>query len=361
MQDLQVTRADLRAAIPKHCFEPDAARSLLSLAKDYALLAILYLALFYSPHWAISAGLIFGIGTILWATFGLGHDAGHGAFAKSHAVNTIVGIVTHSIILVPFRPWQRSHFLHHKHAGHLKKEEVFRAVKPHQYNWVQKAIFRTPLFLLFGWPLYLLGFRNLKQMHPTKFSHFTLSSDLFSKTIAPSYVASLVGVAVCASVYLSILAVFGFDAFFKFILAPYLCFAAWLTFVTYMQHVSPEVPVYDAEEWTGLKGALAAVDRNYFPFNQLTHRIGECHIVHHLFADIPHYHAKEATEAIKPLLGAHYLSSPRSVIADFYRTLVQCHFVERTEAGDWRYKSAHRSAPNYSRTSKARREAILAD
>ncbi|MEM9668985.1 MAG: fatty acid desaturase [Pseudomonadota bacterium] len=354
MQDLAVTRADLRAAIPAHCFEPDAQRSLLALVKDYALIAVLYVGLFHSPHWSISAGLIFLIGTLLWATFVVGHEAGHGSFSKSYKLNTVIGLITHSIILVPYRSWQRSHFLHHKHTGHLKKEEVFRAVKPHQDDILHKAIFRTPLFLLFGWPLYLLGFRNQKEMHPIKFSHFTTSSDLFSKRIAPSYIASLIGVAFFAGLYLWVWASFGFAIFFKFILAPYLCFAAWLTFVTYMQHVSPEVPVYDAEEWTGLKGALATVDRNYFPFNQLTHRIGDCHVIHHIFANIPHYHAKEATEAIKPLLGEHYLYSRRSVIADFYRTLIQCHFVEREETGEWRYRSANPAAPNYSDTAKAR-------
>ncbi|MEM6410996.1 MAG: fatty acid desaturase [Pseudomonadota bacterium] len=354
MQDLTVTRADLRAAIPAHCFKPNTRRSLQSIGRDYLLIGLLYAGLFYSTHWLVSAGLIFLIGTLLWATFVIGHEAGHGSFSTNYKLNTVVGLITHSIILVPYRPWQRSHFLHHKHTGHLKKEEVFRAVKPHQDNVVHKAIFRTPLFLLFGWPLYLLGFRNQKEMHPIKFSHFTTVSDLFSRGVAPSYWASLVGVALFGGLYFGVWATFGFAVFFKFILAPYLCFAAWLTFVTYMQHVSPEVPVYDAEEWTGLKGALATVDRNYFPFNQLTHRIGDCHVIHHLFANIPHYHAKEATQAIKPLLGEHYLSSPRSVIADFYRTLIQCHFVEREETGEWRYRSANKAAPNYSEASSAR-------
>lgn len=356
MNDLKVTRADLKAAIPQHCFDPSVTRSLLSLAKDYLLIAALYVGLYYSPHWLVSAGLIFLIGTLLWATFGIGHDAGHGSFSKSHMLNTVVGLVTHSIILVPYRAWQRSHFRHHKHTGHLKKEEVFRAVKPHQDNLLHKVIFRTPLFLVFGWPLYLLGFRNPKEIHPIKHSHFTTSSDLFSKQIAGSYWASLIGVGICLSLYVGVWIAFGFGIFFKFVLAPYLCFAAWLTFVTYMQHVSPEVPVYDAEDWTGLKGALATVDRNYFPFNQLTHRIGDCHVVHHVFATIPHYHVKEATDAIRPLLGEHYLYSRRSVITDFYRTLLQCHFVERVETGEWRYRSANPAAPNYSNASKTRQK-----
>lgn len=351
-----LTRADLRAAIPDHCFQRSAGRSLAYLVFDYGLIALLYGALFVAPHWTLNIPIIFLIGTLLWATFVLGHEAGHGSFSKSTPLNTAVGLVTHSLILVPYRPWQRSHALHHAHTGHLKKEEVFRAVKRHQDTLVHKLIFRTPLFLLFGWPMYLLGFRNPRDFHPVKASHFTTVSDLFARPIAVSYWASLGLLAAVLAAYAWVWIAFGFATFATYILGPYLVFAAWLTFVTYMQHVSPEVPVYDGGDWTGLKGALATVDRDYFPFNWLTHRIGDQHVVHHLFPMIPHYHAVEATKAIKPLLGAQYLSSPRSVFVDFYRTLLQCHFVEPGPSGAWTYRSANPSAPNYSATaaSKAR-------
>lgn len=343
------TRADLKAAIPDHCFTPSASRSLAYLGFDYAMIVGLYIVLSISPHWTVSALAIFLIGTLFWGTFVIGHEAGHGSFSRNTVLNTCVGLVSHAIILVPYRSWQRSHALHHKHTGHLKREEVFRAVKPHQDVLAHKLIFRSPLFLLFGWPLYLLGLRNARQMHPVRNSHFTLASDLYSKPVRASYIASLVLVTAFAVAYAAIWYVFGFGAFAAYVLGPYLVFAVWLTFVTYMQHVSPEVPVYDDTEWTGLHGALATVDRNYFPFNWLTHRIGDCHVVHHLFPTIPHYHAKEATDSIKPLLGAHYLSSQRWVIVAFWRTLVQCHFVEQTPDGPWRYRSAWRFAQNCGR------------
>lgn len=49
-----------------------------------------------------------------------------------------------------------------------------------------------------------------------------------------------------------------------------------------------------------MKGALTTIDRPYGPvFDFLHHHIGSTHVAHHLNHTIPHYHAKEATEALK--------------------------------------------------------------
>ena len=107
-----------------------------------------------------------------------------------------------------------------------------------------------------------------------------------------------------------------------------------------MQHVAPEVPVYDEGDWTRLKGSLATVDRDYGPFNWLTHNIGNLHVIHHIFPTIPHYHLQEATDAVRPLLGEAYIKSDRFVLFDFVRTLIGCHYVEPGEGREV-YKSAY--------------------
>ena len=144
---------------------------------------------------------------------------------------------------------------------------------------------------------------------------------------------------------------FGWMFALAYIVAPYFVYAMWLTFVTYMQHVSPEVPVYDRKDWTSLKGALATVDRNYGPFNWLTHNIGNLHVIHHIFPTIPHYYAKEATEAVKPVLGDWYMKSDRFVLGDFMRTLIGCHYVEHGD-GQEVWKSAYGWAANHGANGK---------
>lgn len=340
------TRADLKAAIPDHCFRPSTARSMAYLLFDIAMIALGYWALSQVSAWYLKVPLIFFIGTMLWAVFVIGHEAGHGAFSRSRKVNTVIGILTHAPLLVPYRGWQRSHAMHHMKTGHLQEEEVFRACRAEQDWFSRKVLFRSGLFLLIGWPMYKLGYRNITTYDPIHGSHFLPVSDLYAPHVKWSWAASVIGVLLFLGLYVALGVTFGWMFALTYIIAPYFVYAMWLTFVTYMQHVAPEVPVYDREDWTSLKGALATVDRNYGPFNWLTHNIGNLHAIHHIFPTIPHYHAHEATEAVKPILGDWYMKSDRFVLTDFVRTLIGCHYVEPDE-GKEVWKSAYGWAANH--------------
>ena len=64
----------------------------------------------------------------------------------------------------------------------------------------------------------------------------------------------------------------------------------------------------------------------------LHHRIGSTHAAHHLCSRIPHYHAVEATEAIKNAFPAHYLYDPTNVWRALWRVATQCYEVRSVEA-----------------------------
>jgi len=338
--ELPFTIKDLHAAIPERCFQPDTGRAFAYLFFDLALIAALYTALTFTSAWYIEWPILFMIGTLLWSLFVIGHDAGHGSFSKNRTLNTIVGILVHGAILVPYRGWQRSHALHHMKTGHLHEEEVFRPARKGQDTFFRKLIFRSGIFVLIGWPMYKIGIRNLTTYKPITGSHYLPQSDLYTTSVRVSWYFGLLSLAAFLAVYIGLGVVFGWGFFAKYFLAPYLIYGAWLTFVTYMQHVSPEVPVYDAKDWTRLKGALAAVDRNYGPFNWLTHNIGNLHVIHHMFPTIPHYRLQEATDAIKPILGNHYRQTDRFVISDFISSQLRCHHVVPDD-GFEKYESAY--------------------
>lgn len=344
--DLPFEQATLKRAIPKHCFEPSTLRSLVYLVFDVAVIAACYIALSFTQQWYYELPLIVLIGTMCWSLFVIGHEAGHGAFSKSRTINTLVGILTHAPLLVPYRGWQRSHATHHMKTGHLQEEEVFRACRAEQDWLTRKILFRSGIFLVIGWPMYLLGFRNITTYDPVHGSHFLPVSDLYTKHVRISWLLSIAAVAGFLAIYIALGAVFGWGFALKYIVAPYFIYAMWLTFVTYMQHVAPEVPVYDTGDWSYLKGALATVDRNYGPFNWLTHHIGDQHVIHHIFPTIPHYRAEEAMAAIEPILGPLRLRSDRFVLVDFVRTLIGCHYVVPAD-GQEVWKSAYRFAKNY--------------
>lgn len=95
---------------------------------------------------------------------------------------------------------------------------------------------------------------------------------------------------------------------------PYFVINAWLVLITWLQHTDPTIPHLGEDEWEWLRGATLTIDRNYpWLIDQLHHRIGTTHVCHHIFHEIPHYHAAEATEAIKKILGKHYRCDSKTI------------------------------------------------
>jgi len=74
------------------------------------------------------------------------------------------------------------------------------------------------------------------------------------------------------------------------------CCALWnvgrLVTITFLQHTHPNLPHYEDEEWDWIRGALATVDRSYGFLDILFHHIADTHVAHHLFSQMPHYHAQ---------------------------------------------------------------------
>lgn len=115
--------ADIRAAIPAHCFERSAALSLLHTFKDIAMAAaIFYAATFIGSHvpdvlkpvaWL---AYWYAQGCVLTGLWVVAHECGHQAFSASAALNNTVGWILHSFLLVPYHSWRISHGNHHKYV-----------------------------------------------------------------------------------------------------------------------------------------------------------------------------------------------------------------------------------------------------
>ncbi|OMO49735.1 Fatty acid desaturase, type 1 [Corchorus olitorius] len=66
-------------------------------------------------------------GTMFWAIFVLGHDCGHGSFSNNPILNSVVGHILHSSILLPYHGWRISHRTHHqKHGNETRMSHGFR-------------------------------------------------------------------------------------------------------------------------------------------------------------------------------------------------------------------------------------------
>ncbi|GFH20128.1 FA_desaturase domain-containing protein, partial [Haematococcus lacustris] len=121
-----------------------------------------------------------------------------------------------------------------------------------------------------------------------------------------------------------------------------------LVMITFLQHTHPSLPHYDDKEWDWLRGALATVDRSYgvldHVFHQsygvldhVFHHIADTHVCHHLFSYMPHYHAQEATEAMKKVLGPYYAQDKRNVFQALWQDLAACPFVTVDAPGEATY------------------------
>jgi omega-6 fatty acid desaturase (delta-12 desaturase) len=65
------------------------------------------------------------------------------------------------------------------------------------------------------------------------------------------------------------------------------------------------------------------------------HGIVETHVLHHYVSTIPFYHADEASEAIKNVMGKHYRSDTEGgaigFVKSMFTTMRKCNWVEPTE------------------------------
>eukprot|EP00889_Picochlorum_renovo_P003261 jgi/Picre1/30291/NNA_005655.t1 len=191
------TIGQLRKAIPAHCFERSLVRSLLYLLVDLSMIAMLYVGstyidsvedsrVRYGVLWPLYWFFQGAVGTGVWV---LSHECGHQAFSKYQWVNDGVGLVFHSLLLVPYYSWKHSHRRHHSNTGSVDKDEVFvpkvRDRVTEDFEWEQFGPYRLVKLmgsLLLGWPMYLL-FNVKSRPYPghTWVNHFDPWSPIFSK------------------------------------------------------------------------------------------------------------------------------------------------------------------------------------
>ena len=351
------TKAEVLAAIPAECFERDLLKSSLYLFISLAIticvgiLAYAFIPLTWSwlPVWICYAIVAGTAGTGCWV---VAHECGHRAFAKQNWLQDVIGYCLHSILLVPYFSWQRSHSLHHARTNHLDIGETHvprRDTTPSGVArmWWQKtigdeafAIILITANSLIGWPLYLLTGATGGPARGTT-NHFwpawPFSTALFPggwtrkvwlSDIGVLLTLCLLGWWTYCSGFLPVLALY---------IGPYLVVNFWLVLYTWLQHTDVDLPHFDDEDWTWVKGAFMTVDRPYGSvLNFLHHHIGSTHVAHHIDARIPHYNAVKATSALRESFPELYRFDPTPIPKALWRVATRCHVVSKCDEG-WTY------------------------
>ncbi|KAK4247587.1 delta-12 acyl-CoA desaturase [Corynascus novoguineensis] len=374
------TIKDIRDAIPKHCYERSAVRSLGYVARDMVYLATTFYVWnkYVTPEYVPSQPLrvaLWGVYTFLQGLFGTGlwvlaHECGHGAFSPSQKLNNFVGWVLHSALLVPYFSWQLSHSKHHKATGNMERDMVFvPRTREQQATRIGRLVHElselteeTPIYTfihllgqqLIGWWNYLLtnvtGHNNHERQREGRgkgkrngwgggVNHFDPRSPLYEERDVPYILLSDLGLIITISALVYLGKTFGWSNMFVWYFLPYIWVNHWLVAITYLQHTDPSLPHYTETEWNFVRGAAATIDREFgFIGRHLLHGIIETHVLHHYVSTIPFYNADEATEAIKPVMGQHYRADTREgpigFIKAMWKSARMCQWVEPTEGAE---------------------------
>ena len=211
-----------------------------------------------------------------------------------------------------------------------------REEEDYDFNWTQMAPVRIAqliVTLTMGWPLYL-AFNVSGRPYDTFANHYLPYSPIYSKRERIEIVASDIGI-VAMTAFLGFLGhSFGWLWLVRSYVIPYLIVNFWLVMITLLQHTHPDLPHYHTTEWDWLRGALATCDRSYGFLDVVFHHITDTHVAHHLFSQMPHYHASEATKAIKPILGPYYKYDGRNVFKALWSDWNTCSYVAPDVKGE---------------------------
>lgn len=341
------TLGEVKKAIPPHCFNRSLIRSFSYVIVDLTIASILvYIATNYFPtlphNLSFLAWAVYWViqGCILTGVWVIAHECGHHAFSNYQWVDDLVGLVLHSCLLVPYFSWKYSHRRHHSNTGSLERDEVFVPKKKSQIGWYFKYLdnplgrFLTlTITLTLGWPLYL-AFNVSGRPYDRFASHYDPYGPIYSdRERLQIYVSDAGVLAVSYGLYRLVLAQ-GLNWVICVYGIPLLIVNGFLVLITYLQHTHPALPHYDSTEWDWMRGALATVDRDYGILNKVFHNITDTHVVHHMFSTMPHYHAMEASKAVKPILGEYYHFDGTPIYKAMWREAKECLYVEADEGSE---------------------------
>ncbi|MEZ6087781.1 MAG: fatty acid desaturase [Pirellulaceae bacterium] len=358
------SRSEVLAVIPEDCFQRSTFKSLMYMTCSIILtvgcgaLAYLFIPMTWAwlPAWIAYAVVTGTIATGCWV---IAHECGHRAFSRHNWLQDAVGFTLHSALLVPYFSWQRSHALHHARTNHMDLGETFVPTRDTTRSgqlWIRWqemlgdeafAVLIVFARLTVGWPVYLMtgasggparGVTNhfwpakpfSAAMFPGKWRGKVWLSDLG----VLATLALLGWWAYAAGSIVPVLAVY---------VGPYLFTNAWLVLYTWLQHTDVDVPHFEEDEWTWVKGAFMTIDRPYGKvFDFLHHRIGSTHVAHHIDARIPHYNAVRATEALKSAFPDLYLYDPAPIHRALWKVATHCNVVSKADEG-WKFIGKRRS------------------
>eukprot|EP01039_Chlorochromonas_danica_P001070 gene1070-1160_t len=308
--------------------------------------------------WALYSAVVGTCGIGAWVT---AHECGHGAFSDNKFLQDLVGYVFHTVMLVPYFSWQRSHAVHHafsnnmvdgethvppvKATGQPSDKKGFQKVLGNSLGEFLYGVYQLFAHLVVGWPAYLMfgatggpsrGFTNhfVPIQFPRPNQQGANLKELYPGAWKAKVWLSTIGIVGTWAGLFLLAKTFGIGWVAAAYGGPLLVTNAWLVGYTWLQHTDVDIPHLSPEGFTYMKGAFHTVDRPYDKMlggliDFLHHRIGSTHVLHHIDSTVPHYRAGAATEALKARFPDLYLYESTPIFKALWRVATKCYVVEK--------------------------------
>ncbi|KXT05597.1 hypothetical protein AC579_1054 [Pseudocercospora musae] len=348
----------LRGAIPETCFRPHVCRSAAHILADLLLAGGLAVA----AHEVVACVSSRSLRILLWILYGysqglvftgiwvLAHECGHYALFPGKRLNDAIGFILHSALLVPYFSWKYTHARHHRFTNHIERDTAYvpfrieEKTSSSRFSEFLRQAEDAPLYSavllvchqLFGWQAYLAcyasGGSGSFARAPTgkAFERCLLNpaACIFTESQAAFVGLSSLGLLAMLSLLTMVAGKIGWGNLALLYGVPYVWVNNWLVAFTYLHHTHPNIQHFTSAGWTYLNGALSTVDRPFGIVGRyLFHGIIDFHVVHHLFPQIPFYHAEEATEAVRKELCDRYRYDETPFWFALWRTFWKCRIV----------------------------------
>jgi len=349
-------KAELLQALPHALTQFNPLKAWGSLGMSVGLSLMAYAAGTQIPLelWAAPLWLLYGVvtGTVAMGCWVIAHECGHRAFHPNRRIESCVGFMLHSLMLVPYHSWARSHAVHHAHCNHLEQgethvpprddsvsgritEQLRQRLGLRLFGWL--SLFSH---LILGWPLYLFVGATGGEDYGRPTSHFWNGDfydrgrrSLFPRAFRRRMLSSNLGILVVLLLLGALAVQFSLARVLCVYGLPYLVVNVWLITYTWLQHSDLTIPHFASDQWTWAKGALQTVDRPYGPLlNWLHHGIGSTHVCHHINARIPHYNAWRGTALLRQRYPDLIRYDATPIHQALWRIATRCAAVRRNPA-----------------------------
>ncbi len=337
--------SEVRASIPKECYERSTKRSLGYVARDLATYAVVAFLIVFFREWWVDVPLAILEGFIVGGIFILGHDAAHGAMSDSKKINDRAARILMLPSLHVKESWVFGHNrVHHGFTAREGMDFVWHPVKVEDYLAMSRL---KKLRHRVEWSFFGAGAYYLREVWWNKMITFK-PPEKWAKAIWRDWwtVASfailftIVTFGMGSLIYGSVLT--GLVIWLELGVVPFLIFGQVIGWAVYVHHVGPEIRWWKKDDWTKWRGQMESTTILRMPrlYNYVFHHIF-IHVPHHVDMRIPWYHLPKAAEAIEAKYSGAVVDK-KFKLRDYMQSAKQCKLYDFDEGKWYSYKEALR-------------------